>query len=331
MINVNKKYWANFSDEELDEYAHEIFDYYRNKGFPYFPVENGYRGNEYRKLQKFQYNNVIDVKNKIITQTMHGLGLAWSYMPHSFEVQCNNMKTPVEVFNNDQDFLKVIYKRLKHGDNMSDNGIRKTIKIFTGTQAVSNFRPSAAAAIYDMFCGTKNKSVVWDMSSGFGGRLLGASLVKNLHYIGTDPSTKTFSGLVEMNDQLWLDGELYMLGSEEFRPDKNSLDFCFTSPPYFDTEKYAHETTQSYLKYTTKNLWVNGFLHDTMTNAYFGLKPGRIMAINIANVKSFPDIEQKTIATAKSVGFTLVETWKLALSKINSTGYKYEPIFIFKK
>ena len=40
---------------------------------------------------------------------------------------------------------------------------------------------------------------------------------------------------------------LHQCGSEEFEQDRNSLDFAFTSPPYFDTEQYSNEQTQSYL------------------------------------------------------------------------------------
>ena len=39
-----------------------------------------------------------------------------------------------------------------------------------------------------------------------------------------------------------------MEGSENF-VEKNNFDLCFTSPPYFDLERYSGEATQSYLKY----------------------------------------------------------------------------------
>ena len=43
---------------------------------------------------------------------------------------------------------------------------------------------------------------------------------------------------------------------------KKSLDLCFTSPPYFDTEKYSDEDTQSYKKFPTEDGWVNGFFEE---------------------------------------------------------------------
>lgn len=327
-IFINKKQWMLFDDNELANFKQAIFNHYRSTGFPYYSTNFYDRSKEYKKMMQYDYKKVLDVDNKIIKQSMHGLNLAWSYMPHSFEVQCNNMRTVYDLFYDDELFKKVIDKRIRFGDNISDSGIRKTMKIFSGTQCVSNFRPTAAAALYHYFC--EPGSTVWDISSGFGGRLLGAHLAK-VKYIGTEPSTKSYDALLEMIKDYDIDAVIYKLGSEDYKPEPNSLDFVFTSPPYFDTEKYSAEDTQSYKKYSTKDSWVNGYLKETFKNAYSGLKNGSYMAINIANVKSFPNLEECTKEVAAEVGFILSDTWKLALSSINSTGFKYEPIFIFKK
>ena len=174
------------------------------------------------------------------------------------------------------------------------------------------------------------------MSCGFGGRLIASSLNPfDFTYIGTDPSTPTMEGLKQINEDFNIGAELYHCGSEDFIPDKHSLEFCFTSPPYFDTEKYTDEDTQSYKKFPDKLMWANGFLKTTFDNCYHGLKPNCFMAINIANTKSFPDAEEHTVRVAIEAGFKHVDTWKLALSnpqmKKVKAAFKYEPIFIFRK
>ena len=325
--SINKKYWKDFSIDELDSFVDDIFSSYREQGFPYFPTDTQFRHKEYQKLKNFCFGDIFDKENKVVKQSMHGLSLAWSYMSHSWGVQCNDMITPLQAFTDDELFRKVIKKRLKFGDNISDNGIRKMLKRYSGVQAVSNFRPTAAAYIYRHF---SDGGVTWDMSAGFGGRLVGSSLV-DCHYIGTDPSIRSYNGLVNIRDDFNINAEIHCIGSEDFIPDKNSLDLCFTSPPYFDTEKYSNESTQSYIKYDTKEKWINRYLCSTFKNCHYGLKPNKHMIINIANVKSFKDIEQHMIDTARSVGFELVDEWKLALSSMQKGGYKYEPIFIFKK
>lgn len=331
-LRLKKSDWLKFSDTQIDKFIEDIFNHYRTAGFPYFPVNTLFRQNEYRKLINYNYTKVVDKDNKIIKQTMHGLSLAWSYMPHSWKVVCNDKLTPMDLFNDDDKFKKVIRKRLQMGDNMSDNGIRKTMKLFTGAQSVSNFRPTASSGIYWIF--TNYGDVVWDMSAGFGGRLLGSHLHK-VHYIGTDPSTKTMNGLIELNGDFNIGAELIKLGSEEFIPDANSLDFCFTSPPYFNTEKYSNENTQSYIKFPTEDLWLNGYLRKTLINVRHGLKQNKYLAINIANTKNMKDVETRIITLAFELGFKFVDLWKLTLSnptmKNGKASFKYEPIFIFKK
>ena len=55
------------------------------------------------------------------------------------------------------------------------------------------------------------------------------------------------------------------------------------------------------------------------------------MLINIANVKSFKHLEDTTVWIAEQEGFVLEEAYRLALSKISGNGFKYEPIFVFRK
>ena len=120
------------------------------------------------------------------------------------------------------------------------------------------------------------------------------------------------------------------MGSEEFWPDKNSIDLCFTSPPYFDWEKYSEEETQSYKKYPEAKDWLDGFLWNTMDRCHYGLKSGGILAMNVANTRRIKNFEEETVKLAKEIHFKHIDTWRLQLS--SQTGSpKYEPIFIFQK
>jgi hypothetical protein len=318
-IFINKKKWRLFSEDEMNDFVDAVYTHYRDAGFPYFPTSDTFRKNEFRKLDNYDFNRIIDRDNKVIRQSMHGLSLAWSYMPHSWGIRCGKLKTPLEIFNDDDLFRKAIIKRIQMGDNMSDNGIRKMLKLFTGAQSVSNFRPTASSAIYSLFA--EDGSTVWDMSAGFGGRMLGA-IRYGVNYVGTDPSTLTFNGLKEMANDFGngINIELHKIGSEDFEVKKDSFSFAFTSPPYFDWEEYSNEDTQSYIKFPTKELWLDGYLRETFNNCYHGLVSEGKMAINVCNT---------------NVGFELDDMWKLALSnpvmKNGKDHFKYEPIFIFRK
>jgi hypothetical protein len=211
---------------------------------------------------------------------------------------------------------------------------------------VSNFRPTAAAVLYNYFL-PEAGGVVWDMCAGYGGRLLGAmSCSRVTKYIGTDPATLTMDGLREMVADVvpmarrlghtTPEIELHPCGSEDFTPEPESLLMAFSSPPYFRAEAYSDEPTQSYIKFSSKEAWLHGFIGGTLRNCYIGLKPEGKLVINIANVKSYPDLEKDFVTLAEASGWKLVETLKLALSLMMGTrrkgeAFKYEPIFVFSK
>ena len=334
----------NIRDVDIDYGVDVIFDYYRRHGFPHYKIREEEKHEHMRKLQKFDINTILD-GDKIV-QTMHALRLAWSYFPHFWEVKCgNSMRSPMETFLDDDKFKSTIKKtwkwELKHwgGENpehqnnkFHENRLRQSIKIYTGTQSVSNFRPTAAKLIYEKYGGD---GVVWDMSCGWGGRLIGAlSSNRVKKYIGTEPSTKTFEGLKKIQKEFnYIDKEveLHKLGSEVFRPDEESIDLCFTSPPYFDTEKYSNESTQSYIKYPTEQEWIDGFLFQTIENCYECLKKNGYLLLNIANTSRGKNIEDGTLRICKELGFVQEKTLQLTLSSVMGAGYKYEPVFVFKK
>ena len=321
---------------KIDSALDTAYNYVVSRGFPYYEYSKEERVVQFNKIKNFDTSTVVD--GDVVRQTMHGLGLAWSYFPHSWTVRTRNMKTPMDIYSNSVLLKKAIHRRLSRGGfvmlredgTMTDSQIRKAIRSYSGVQSVSNFRPTAASAIYKHLGG----GVVWDMSSGFGGRLLGAlssGVVKK--YIGTDPSSPTFDGLCKIRDDFSYTGmavELNKCGSENFIPSE-PVDICFTSPPYFNTEKYTDEETQSWISYKSENDWNELFLRKTIKNCFACLKPSGCMAVNIANVLSHKTLEQDTVRIAKEEGFNLLKTMRLQLSSIRNGGFKYEPIFVFDK
>lgn len=186
------------------------------------------------------------------------------------------------------------------------------------------------------------------MSAGFGGRLLGALACDRADkYVGTDPASHTIDGLREMAAELVpmaeqfgrrnLEVELHQTGSEDFMPERNSLDLCFSSPPYAGWEQYSDEPSQSHKKFPTQHEWLHGFIGATLRNCARGLKRDGILAINIASVAAFPDLAQVFARFAQDNGWRLIETLHLQLSKmvglkhIGRSPFKTEPIFVFRK
>jgi hypothetical protein len=322
------------------------FEQYRREGFPVYSLKRDQRRNELLDLLVTDHAGIIDKQGRI-KQTMHGLALAWHYHPLAWTVRCGNRKTPVELFRDDRLFMQAIERRTKLGNAFSESGLRKILRSFSSTQSVSNFRPTAAAAIYHRLL-PKEGGAVWDMSAGFGGRLLGALACDRVDkYIGTDPSMYAMDGLKEMAGELvamaeqvgrrTLEVELHQVGSEDFLPERNSLDLCFTSPPYAGWEQYADEPTQSHRRFPTQRKWLRGFIGTTLRNCAHGLKRNGILAINIASVAAYPKLAEVFLEYAEENGWRLIETLHLQLSKmvglkhIGKSAFKSEPIFVFRK
>ncbi len=311
-MKISKGDWKHFSPAGMEKLKEAVFDHYRLCGYPHYVLSDEEKDIELRKLIRYRHENLID--GPFIRQTMHALNLAWSYHPHAVAVRCNGMRTVIETFNDDVTFREVIKKRLTYDTCITDSAIRKGLRIHNGTQGVSNFRATAAAAIYHQFL-PKEGGTTWDMSMGWGGRLLGAvACHKVKKYIACDPATQTFAGLVQMDADIkrllperQLETELHLLGSEtqEMR-DKlqpNSVDLCFSSGPYFDCEKYSDEPTQSYLKFPTPEAWLAGFVGQTLDNCAYCLRDGGTLAVNLADVDSYPNLTREFVRYAKSHGW----------------------------
>jgi len=328
-LNIKRSEWENLDEKQQYELRQDIINYFRVNGFPHFKYDIEEQKKEMERLDKFVNDNQMETDG-IIRQTMHGLGLCWSYHPHHWDIKCGTSKTPMQVFLDDKLLDKSIKKRMKSGSHINEAMMRKTFKVSGGAQTVSNFRPSVARWIYDKYGGDK----VFDPCMGFGGRLIGAiSSPKVKHYEGCDPNTKTFDGLSKMAKNLQ-DTTKVILNNivvEEYEP-KDKFDLVFTSPPYFDTEKYSEEETQSYLKFPTYEKWLNGFLRKLVENSIDSLNKGGYFIINIANTKRATTLENDFLEIMKSYDMSLEKTLNMTLSKQHSGGqFKYEPRFVYNK
>jgi hypothetical protein len=325
---------------------HEEFHRIRQKGFPIYALTRDEMRGKLRSLLKYDRTRLI--KEGVVGQTMHALGLAWHYQPHSWEIACGKkMPTPMAVFTDDKR-LRTALEQCRTSDKPpTDADVRRVLRMSKGAQGVSNFRPTAAAALFDRFLPAAG-GVVWDMSAGYGGRLLGAIASPRVtKYVGTDPASLTMDGLCEMTTDVvpivqrlgytTPDIELYQCGSEDFTPAPNSLLMAFSSPPYMGHEKYSAELTQSYIKFPTKEEWLHGFMGQTLRNCRIGLKPEGKLVINIAGVDSYPKLHTDFVALATSSGWVHEDTLYLRLSKpwgtpreVDET-HKLEPIYVFRK
>ena len=160
----------------------------------------------------------------------------------------------------------------------------------------SQFKPSVAKSFYDMF---ESKNIL-DFSAGWGDRLAGFYACDNTkHYVGIDPNTNNHDGykrqveFYKKHQTFFEDEKRVDLIPEpaedvDYSEYTNHFDTIFTSPPYFNTEKYSDEDTQSYIRYKKIDDWNTNFLHKALGKMIPTLKEGGILAVNIADVFNAP-------------------------------------------
>ena len=247
----------------------------------------------------------------------------------------------------EKSFTRYVRKLLKYGKSPND---MRSMFAFVGAGYCSNFRPSTAKTIYELY--GKGNCKVLDTSSGFGGRLLGFFTAKNTdEYVGIDPNTadscNKFIEFMQMRFGINKKAYVNKIGSEDFTIEnypqyENYFDISFTSPPYFDTEKYSDSDTQSYKKFNTYDAWVDGFYRNTIYNSCNALKLDGTFAINI--FEKVDNIKEYTEEFLNDCGFYIIKEDKYLLRVMSGTqkgedgefytrkkdSYNYEPIWVAK-
>ena len=233
----------------------------------------------------------------------------------------------------------------RDGSNLAHpTAVRRALELVTG-ENVQNFKPLNARAIVEYLCPAIWGNV-YDYSSGYGGRLLGITTSKmRYNYVGIDPNTETVGYLNYLNDLIYDTvgnrGTIIKSVSEEYRPD-GLIDLAFSSPPYFNLEKYSDEPTQCMNRYTTLDEWFEGYVVPTMCNIHGNLDHDGLFATNIADYKSYGNKEFKVvdrwIETAEKLGFKHTATIKMMLNTRPGVGNdktagreKWEGVYVFKK
>ena len=185
----------------------------------------------------------------------------------------------------------------------------------TMVSKVAIFSPNLARKIYEKYC-PKFYANIHDSSSGWSNRCQGALTSKYCYnYFGTDPNSALHEHYNEQADfireTLHTDSktDFRCCGSEVFIPEwEGKMDLSFTSPPYFNTEKYSSELTQSAAKCANYYSWRDDFMRPTIKNVYKYLKPGAYYLLNLKNLTptfgSFPALNDWAVV-AQQEGFIL--------------------------
>jgi hypothetical protein len=230
------------------------------------PVIYNYVPSKFEKLvlEKYENNYFFIYDDWNVTQELNSIT---NFFSEKIRIKCEfkNNPSPLEYWNNNKQ------KIIESVKNLTVYNVREYI--FFNTKLCNNFRISLAITILNQFRPKK-----WlDISAGWGDRLLSAILYGVDLYVAADPNlelhpcyNEMITTFVESSKQknfiiLPTGFEIANLPNEKF-------DIVFTSPPFFDLEKYSEYENDSLTKYNSEKKWCKDFFLKSLIKSYNYLK-----------------------------------------------------------
>ncbi len=275
-------YIDSLSREERFALIEPLFQHFRSTGWIY-PDNLTKVISSWKRLCQFQPDLS---KNELFNNDSLATDICKYFCHKFYEATESGYPTMKEIFNDDDKLRKLIQNRLgldwKDPDNdetfnicfrMMIQGMRSSRVV----PSISIFKPSIAKYMYMKY--SNEGDTVYDYSCGWGGRMLGAAACRR-KYIGTDPWTTdeldAMKGALKLEDITLINN-----GSEHVRLEENSIDFSFSSPPYYDQEVYSKDLAQAYNQ--GEDYFYNIYWKQTLENVKFMLKPGKWFGLNVKN------------------------------------------------
>lgn len=337
---LTKSYLESLSYEQREVLIEQLFNHMREVGWIY-PDDNDLK--ECKKSWKRLVDFVPDLTK---TELFNNSDLATDicrYFCHTkfYETREVKRSNNFEVFNDDIKLKAIIKNRLGMDWLLPDaggNGVNECFNLtykqilLTGPRSkgyvnpTSIFKCDVAKYLTQKYCPIGG--TIFDYSMGWGARMLGVACFNEkeiqYNYIGTDPNT--CDDLNNMIKVMELKGcKSYNLGSENIVLDNDSIDFSYSSPPYYDKEIYSSNNTQAASK--GEEHFYEVYWRQTLKNVKAALKPGCWFGLNIKDQDRMLNIAKDIFGEVDHE--ISLRTVRSHLTK-TSGNQKYEPIYLFK-
>ena len=342
IFEVKGAEWNRLSQRSKARLVREAFNYWRSHGFPYYVLTSVEIIREYTYL--CNHKCLPSFTSSGLAGSSVALRLANSYHPQMWSVRVSRYLSPMDIFMSDRMLLAAIQRSWelwpdRYGVRASS--LRRMLKSFPGAASVSNFRPTISRTIISKY--TSRGAAVVDFASGYGGRMLGClSLERN--YIGIEPCYQQVRGLSAMFRSLRKlkltksHARVYRGCAEDLLPtmQSNCTPLVFSSPPYYDWERYSDQSSQSFLRYPTYEKWLSGFLQPIISESSRILEKHGHLILNISGKERWPT-RSDVQGIAMRSGLVLRKCVPMLLTRIpylhprGNGAYKPELLLIFEK
>lgn len=266
------------------------------------------------------------------SQWKPGLKICQHFCKNFFDIQTRNGKSFVDMWNDPVVMDRVRIWGLEKMSALYLSWIRRAVYMASGMHNPSFYRPHIAKQI--IFSTNKINGTLFDPCAGWGGRMLG-TVAAHWRYVGCEPNTTTYNNLLEIVDFLGIKDSVTLYNMPYENLDLTNLcevDIILTSPPYFDLERYDNKDSQSYIKYSTYEDWLNNWYLAMIEKNISVLSEDGLSCYNVMNGRC-ENIVEKTIEQHQERGFSLVGTlgidspFKNYKKKLN----KQDLTYIFQK
>lgn len=325
---ITAKYVKTLDYNERMALVEPLFNFFRKQGWVY-PDNTSNLKKSYLKLCNW---NPDLSSTELFNNSSLATDICKFFCHKFYEATEVGQPTMKEIFNDDEKLKYLIKNRLgfdwwdkEDNDETFNISFRMLIQGMRSSRlvpSISIFKPNIAKYMYMKY--SNEGDTVYDYSAGWGGRMLGATS-SNRKYIGVDPLTiDELTKIVNYYD--FKNVQLINCGSENFKLKENSVDFSFSSPPYFNQEYYSSDKTQAYNN--GEDYFYNVYWKQTLENIKYMLKPNKYFGLNVLEKYSkMTDMCDQFFGKPKEI--IKLRTVRSHLNK-NSGIIKYEPIYVYK-
>jgi hypothetical protein len=215
---------------------------------------------------------------------------------------------------------------MKHCKNkykkINTHNLRESV--FDLVYECNTFKPSLLVGFVKLF----NAKSILDISAGWGDRLIGA-MAAEVDYTGVDPADlhSEYKSMIKLFDHK---SSTTLIKGKFEDPDvkfDTKVDMIFSSPPFYDLEKYTDHESQSYMNRSLES-WFKEFLMVSIKKAWTYLVDGGHMVLYMADAYNrTPYVQRMIDEVAKISGAVYLG----CLPQMDLTERKPRPFWIWKK
>lgn len=296
LIQKNKKAIEKYKKIEYPYYSYE----YKFNKKEYMEEFNKYKPVIYheipRELSKYKLakydNSYFIIKTNYLEESF--INDLSDYFTEKVRVKCQllNHLTPLDFWKKNKDeIIKISLHKYKKISIFTLSEI-----IYSNTKLCNNFRITVCSAVLQYF---KPKSWL-DISAGWGDRLISAIINKVNLYVSADPNLELQPCYKNIIDTLVPKTKrknyiVHPTGFLEAPITQSNFDLVFSSPPFFDLEKYSKHTQDSFTQFKTRKAWTDNFFMKSLVKSYNLLKLNGYMILYIGYMDEYMGTELKKL------------------------------------